>query len=73
MNGRVYLGDAVYASFDGFHVVLETHDGIQTTNQIFLDPNVFQNLLTFKEKIVEALVNKASDSNAGQSLNGDEA
>lgn len=37
---KQYLGDAVYAHFDGFHIVLTTEDGMSVTNQICLDPDV---------------------------------
>lgn len=70
---KVYLGDAVYAYFDGYHVVLETTDGIKIENRIGLDPVVFENLIRFEQTIRANLTNKSSDSNAGQSLNGDEA
>lgn len=37
---KQYLGDAVYATFDGYHVVLATNDGLRDTNKIYLDPAV---------------------------------
>jgi hypothetical protein len=37
---KVYFGDAVYAHYDGFHIVLTTEDGMSVTNQICLDPDV---------------------------------
>jgi len=40
MMEKIYLGDAVYADFDGFHIVLTTSDGIRDTNRICLDPSV---------------------------------
>jgi hypothetical protein len=48
---KVYLGDGVYAVFDGTHVVLTTENGIATTNEIFLDNEVIGNLLTFIEEL----------------------
>lgn len=42
-----YLGDAVYADYDGFHVILRTSDGICTTNTIALDPCVLQALIDY--------------------------
>ena len=50
---ETYLGDAVYASFDGYHIKLRTTDGISTTNVIFLDPEVQVNLVKLIERIVE--------------------
>lgn len=37
---KEYLGDGVYADFDGYHVVLYTHNGISRTNTICLEPEV---------------------------------
>jgi hypothetical protein len=44
---KEYLGDAVYASFDGWHIVLTTEDGIRATNTIFLEPEVQVALVAF--------------------------
>lgn len=53
---RVYLGDGVYASFDGCQVWIWTSDGISDSRQIALEPNVIQSLVAFylneKEKRV---------------------
>lgn len=45
----IYLGDAVYAHFDGYQIWLETGDGNQ--QKIALEPAVFSALLKFAEKI----------------------
>lgn len=37
---KEYLGDAVYADFNGYHVILTTTDGISVTNRIYLEPSV---------------------------------
>jgi hypothetical protein len=37
---KAYLGDGVYADFDGFAVVLTTEDGISVQNRIVLEPEV---------------------------------
>jgi hypothetical protein len=39
---KVYLGDAVYAEYDGHGLVLTTENGIATTNRIYLEPEVCQ-------------------------------
>ena len=49
MNNETYLGDAVYASFDGWQIKLRTGDG---NNQvIYLEPGVYQNLIRFVNDI----------------------
>lgn len=37
---KVYLGDGVYANYDGYMVVLTTENGISATNTIYLEPEV---------------------------------
>lgn len=44
---KVYLGDAVYAHYDGYHVVLTTEDGIVVSNTIYLEPSVIEALRLF--------------------------
>ena len=45
---KTYLGDAVYASFDGYQIELRTGDG---NNQvIYLDPGVYAALQRFAAK-----------------------
>jgi len=44
---KIYLGDGVYANFDGYHVVLTTENGIEITNTIYLDPDALSSLLEY--------------------------
>ncbi len=48
-DADVYLGDSVYAKFDGFGVWLMTWNGHEDDprNLIYLEPYVFQALLNF--------------------------
>ena len=39
-----YLGDGVYASCDGYQIILETSNGIDITNRIALDNQVLHAL-----------------------------
>lgn len=48
---KVYLGDAVYASYDGYHIVLELSDGLRTYNPIALEPAVMQALIRYNDDI----------------------
>jgi hypothetical protein len=48
---KVYLGDGVYAIYDGFHILLYTDEGYGPTNQIALEDSVFYALLDFAKKI----------------------
>lgn len=53
MNKETYLGDAVYASFDGYQIKLRTTNGIETTNEIYLEPETFNNLVKWKRALSE--------------------
>lgn len=60
----VYLGDGLYASFDGFSIRLYTSDGIRDTNEVFLEPEVLVRFESFvaslrasaAKAVVEAVV-----------------
>lgn len=49
---KTYLGDAVYAEFDGFNVVLTTENGIEVTNTVALEQKVIQAIITFYERSI---------------------
>ena len=43
-----YLGDGVYADFNGYEVILTTEDGTEIpTNTICLEPEVIEALLKY--------------------------
>lgn len=50
---KVYLGDAVYASFDDYQVCLTTMDGEtdDPTNIIYLNPSVVDSLIRYFDRI----------------------
>ena len=43
----MYLGDGAYAEFDGYGVILTAENGIDVTNRIYLEPEVYQALTLF--------------------------
>lgn len=51
MREEVYLGDAVYASFDGYHIWLRTGDG--NNQRIALEPRVLAGLMEFAKSVHE--------------------
>lgn len=59
MNGqhfkKEYLGDGVYADFDGFHIVLTANDG-DSDNTIYLDETVMSGLLRYIDYLKEQIV-----------------
>lgn len=52
-RNKRYIGDSVYIHFDGYHFILETHNGYQDDprNRIALEPDVIKNLLDYREKV----------------------
>ena len=48
-----YLGDSVYANFDGYHVVLTTENGLpdDPSNQIALEPQVIDALNQYADYV----------------------
>jgi len=49
-----YLGDGVYASFDGHHIWLDTR-AQDPVNRIALDPQVFKQLINYCKRIKQRL------------------
>ena len=50
-ENKVYLGDAVYAEYDGYQIWLSTSNGIYDTNRIALEPNVQQKLIDYIDNL----------------------
>lgn len=46
-----YLGDGLYAEFDGFQIRLVASDGERVLNEVFLEPDVFYALLNYAQGI----------------------
>ncbi len=44
---KTYLGDGVFASLDGFQIVLTVENGVETTARIYLEPETFEALLRY--------------------------
>jgi len=63
MPEKVYLGDSVYAAFDGFNIVLTTETGLGSTNEIFLDPQVMAGLIKYRDKVYHQV--KEGEKNNG--------
>lgn len=51
-NQKVYLGDSVYASFNGFHIVLTTENGMGPSNEIFLEPQLIDLLIKYRNQVL---------------------
>ena len=47
-----YIGDGVYASFDGFGVILDLR-GQDSTTRIYLEPDIFKRLVQYRDRITK--------------------
>lgn len=56
LPGPEYLGDGVYASFDGYHVWLTTgsHEERDASNRIALEPSVYAALVRYHARLAAA-------------------
>jgi len=45
-----YLGDGAYVEWNRYAYVLYTSNGVERTNEIYLEPEHFRNLVKFKER-----------------------
>jgi len=45
-----YLGDGVYAIFDGFGIELRANDHIYPSDKIYIEPSVLENLNMLDKK-----------------------
>ena len=51
INKKRYIGDGVYAEFDGFNIILTTENGISVTNRIILEPEVYRALMDYQKEV----------------------
>jgi hypothetical protein len=44
---KTYIGDGIYADFDGYALILTTEDGITETNRIYVEPREWKTLQAY--------------------------
>jgi hypothetical protein len=52
---KKYLGNSVYAEFDGYAIVLTTDNGYGSSTPIVLEPNTYESLTRYVEQLKEKL------------------
>lgn len=50
-----YLGDGLYASYDGYELVLKANSHISPTDTVYLEPAVWEALKKFVERAKTAM------------------
>lgn len=61
MKTKTYLGDGVYLEFDSGSMILTTSNGVEVTNEIFIDDEVFHNFIHAIEKQLRCKITIISD------------
>jgi len=56
-----YLGDSVYAFYDGYGIVLTTRNGAEASNTIYLEPSVVHSLDAFYSRMLESKTNELGE------------
>lgn len=69
-NETVYLGDGLYAEFDGWQIELYASDGIHKTNQVYLEPTV---LAAFNRYVDALRAGDAKPPSVFQAINSADA
>ena len=71
-ENKEYLGDGVYAAFDGYQVWVTVEDGINTTERIALDIATFEALKEYAKKCYNEAANQMTTSLTLKSMTGAE-
>jgi len=48
---KTYLGDGLYASFDGYGIQLTAENGIEISDRVYVEPQVYEALIQFARSI----------------------
>lgn len=46
----IYLGDGLYAQHDGYQIRVWASNGVETTNEVFFEPETFKALQDYAKK-----------------------
>ena len=52
-----YIGDGLYADFDGWQIELYAYNGVNKTNAVYLEPDVLVAFLRYVENLKKHLTN----------------
>ena len=58
-----YLGDGIYASYDGYHIILDlrAQEATNPVTRIALEPSVLVQLDAYRKEIVDAINKERED------------
>ena len=66
MSLKQYIGDGVYADWDGFHIVLTTEDGLSVSNRIFLEDSVLEAFDRYRKQLKSLVFKEAARQRFGE-------
>jgi hypothetical protein len=55
LTNETYLGDGLYARFDGYHIVLRAPRPGEEDHWVALEPDVFARLIEYHRELINAL------------------
>lgn len=67
MSNKQYIGDGVYVDFDGWALVLTTENGVETTNRIVLETEVYTGLVEYVDALKAAAKAARDTDDPGES------
>ena len=53
----IYIGDGLYASFDGTQIWLQAYDGINVYNEVALEPHTLANFEEYVKELRHKKIN----------------
>lgn len=62
MKNHEYLGDGVYASYDGWHIWLRTGSHDSEENKIALEPSVYAALVRYHDSLASRAARGETDA-----------
>jgi hypothetical protein len=69
---KTYLGDGLFANFDGYHIVLTAENGIEATNTVYLEPAVYAALVRYHAQL-QAYIARVNSGAASDEQQQEEA
>lgn len=56
---KEYIGDSVYAEFDGYGIILTTENGDGPSNTIVLEPEILTALNSYAKRVKDKLAERS--------------
>lgn len=67
MKNVEYLGDGLYAAFDGYQICLMANSHTEPTDMVYLDPHVYSSLQKYVSRVTAQQSVQPTDDGLAQS------